>query len=474
MELPILTELFDASTPLVVMVSGGGDSVALLRLLADGAFGDRTPPRERVQVLHVDHGLRGEAAAADADFVGALCEQLGYPCTVRHVDVATLAATRKRNVEDLGRELRYAAAEELADELGEATRIAVAHTRDDRVETFFERALFGSGPGALASIRPQRGRIVRPLLSCDSAALRAWLREIGQGWREDATNEDTTRTRAFIRARIVPAAEELAPAFRANLERTMDLLAEDDALLDELASGFARDFCDGQTAGERLVMNADLLSTLEPVMARRAMRRALLDTFPQASRLPQARYRELEAALREPGYRADLGEGLHAQRRGGGLIVSATTAPPPGRFSETPLLLDGITELFDAGRVEAELLEGRAATDLVRARSLLPADPHRAYLDADALEMDALAWGPARTGERIAPLGLGGTKKLKRLFIDAKTPVELRALTPVLRSAGKPVWVAGHCIDDSCKLQSDTSRVLSLTWTPRCVTVENK
>ena len=321
MELPLLTELIDAATPLVVMVSGGGDSVALLRLLAGGAFGERTPAPDHLRVLHVNHGLRGEAAAADAAFTADLCAQLGYACEQRQLDVAARAAEEKRNVEDLGRDLRYAAAGELCDtlcaQLGAdpaAGRIATAHTRDDRVETFFERALLGAGPGALASIRSRRGRIVRPLLRCDRAALRAYLSEQGQDWREDATNEDTTRTRAFIRARLLPVAEELTPAFRGNLERSMDLLAEDDGLLDELASAFARDFRDEWVQGELLVFNLDLLGTLDPVMARRVLRRALLDTFPEASRLPQARYRELAGALTAQSYRADLGGGLRAER----------------------------------------------------------------------------------------------------------------------------------------------------------------
>jgi len=343
MELPLITELFDAVTPLVVMVSGGGDSVALLRLLAQGAFGERTSAPDHVRVLHVNHGLRAEQAAADEEFTAKLCAQLGFCCEVRHLDVAAQAAEQKRNVEDLGRDLRYGAAEALCDELctelgadpGEG-RIATAHTLDDRVETFFERALFGSGTGALASIRPARGRIVRPLLRCERAQLRDYLRSQDQDWCEDATNADTTRTRAFIRANIVPAAEELAPAFRANLERTMDLLAEDDNLLDELAAGFVRDFSDvqggdedggeGEDAdtgeGQCLMFDVDMLATLDPVMTRRVLRRALLDAFPEeAARLPQVRYLELADALRAPGYQADLGKGLRASRTDHALIV---------------------------------------------------------------------------------------------------------------------------------------------------------
>ncbi|MCL2882168.1 MAG: tRNA lysidine(34) synthetase TilS [Coriobacteriia bacterium] len=342
-KLPLLANLFDAATPLVVMVSGGGDSVALLRLLAEGAFGERTPALDHVRVLHVNHGLRAQQAASDEAFTAELCEQLGYRCELRHLDVATQAVEEKRNVEDLGRDLRYEAADELCDELcaelgvsASEGRIATAHTLDDRVETFFERALFGAGTGALASIRPVRGRIVRPLLRCQRSDLRDYLDACAQDWCEDATNADTTRTRAFIRAKIVPTAEELAPAFRPNLERTMDLLAEDDNLLDELATGFVRDFSDVQDGddGQCLMLDVDMLATLDPVMTRRVLRRALLDAFPEeASRLPQVRYLELADALTTPGYQADLGKGLRAQRSDHTLIIKKL---PIWRREETP------------------------------------------------------------------------------------------------------------------------------------------
>jgi len=304
--------LFDVDTsfrnPLLVMLSGGGDSVALLHLLAAG-WGDVGVENDQVQltdisVLHINHQLRGVESDGDEVFVRGLCEQLGVPLFVRGLDVADYATKHKLNLEDAGRILRYKEAEELLDQLcaqrqmpASDGRIVTAHTRDDRVENFFARAIYGSGLGALAGIAPQRGRIVRPLLDIDRDELRTWLAANGHSWREDPSNEDLSRTRAFIRARIVPEAEKLRPNFRQNLARTMDLIADDDSLLSRMALGFARDFCLEREPGMRIVLDARLLLTLDPVMARRTLRTAITETFADASRLDASHVQAIMGGL---------------------------------------------------------------------------------------------------------------------------------------------------------------------------------
>ncbi|MEI7815160.1 MAG: tRNA lysidine(34) synthetase TilS, partial [Coriobacteriia bacterium] len=203
--------------PVLALVSGGADSVTLLRLLAAGDLGRIGP----LSVLHVNHLLRGPDADADADFVIATCADLDVPCEVIRFDVAEYAAADGLNLEDAGRRVRYRFAEEALDAACAAAhvrpergRIATAHTRDDRVETFLMRAITGSGAAGLSSIPYVRGRIVRPLLDCDRADVRAYLHDNAHPWREDASNADTTRLRALVRERIVPVAEQANPSFR--------------------------------------------------------------------------------------------------------------------------------------------------------------------------------------------------------------------------------------------------------------------
>ncbi len=206
--------MLPGGAPVLALVSGGADSVCLLRLLAAGVLGETG----RLSVLHVNHQLRGADADADAEFVRALCASLSVEALIVRFDVAAYAAAERLNLEDAGRRVRYRFAEEALDAACAAARvppgrgrIAVAHTRDDRVETFLMRAITGSGAGGLSSIPYVRGRIVRPLLDCDRAEVRAYLRELGQEWREDDSNTDESRLRALVRARIVPVAEQVNP-----------------------------------------------------------------------------------------------------------------------------------------------------------------------------------------------------------------------------------------------------------------------
>ncbi|MCL2680700.1 MAG: tRNA lysidine(34) synthetase TilS [Coriobacteriia bacterium] len=290
------------AVPVVVMLSGGGDSVALLHLLKRAiAAGDANLD---ISVLHFNHQLRGEQSRADEAFVTDLCKQLDLPLQLHRCDVAAYAGEHKLNLEDAGRILRYQAAQQQLDQhcahhqlAADCGRILTAHTRDDRVENFFARAIFGAGLGALAGIAPRRGRIVRPLLNIDRRELREWLLAKGHAWREDPSNDDLSKTRAFIRARIVPEAEKLRPNFRQNLARTMDLIAGDDRLLSDMARGFARDFCLSRQAEQRIVLDVPLLLTLDPVMTRRTLRSAITETFSDAARLDAAHIEAIMGGL---------------------------------------------------------------------------------------------------------------------------------------------------------------------------------
>ena len=340
--------------PVLVMVSGGGDSVALLRLLASAELGEHP-----LRVLHVNHLLRAEQSDADERFVVDLCGSLGVECRTVRYDVAGYAQAEHLNLEDAGRRVRYRFAEEELDawcaELGEMSdggRIAVAHTRDDRVETFFMRAIAGSGTGALNALAPVRGRVVRPLVDCDRADVRAWLESVGQRWREDPTNSDTSRARALVRAELMPVAERLNPGVRSAVVRTMELLGDDDALLSTMAAAFARDFAHSEP-GERVAFERQWMRTLDRAMARRTIRSALIDAFPQAARLEASHVDALVTGLGSDDFARDLPEGLRAETEYGNMVVSCTGVEAP-RVAPSLLTLPGSADLGPAGRITAE------------------------------------------------------------------------------------------------------------------------
>lgn len=444
--------MFPSGGPVLLMVSGGGDSVALLELVARGAFGEHP-----LRVLHVNHQLRGPDAEADEAFVRELAASREIDARIVRYDVGSYAEEHGLNLEDAGRRIRYRFAEEELDALCEATgkhrllgRIAVAHTLDDRVETFFMRAISGCGTGALASIAAVRGRIVRPLIECERSAVRAWLEAEGVAWREDATNDDTARARAFVRANIVPAAEMLNPAARTNLARTMDLIADDDRLLDSMAEAFSHDFAEAEPGRVRFAR--DMMRTLDRTMARRTVRLALSQAFPDAGRLEAMHIESLVDGMTDDAYARDLPGGIRASTEYDSMVVSCIDVL---NLTVAPGLLPvpGIADVGDAGRVVASFAKpgdmsgdnDTVVIDLGKARGELTVDAPRA-------------------GDRIRPLGMEGTRKLSDLLIDAKVPKRLRQAVPVVRDGEHIVWVAGLRMSEDYRVTESSERTVRLTW----------
>ena len=444
--------MFADAAVVVVMVSGGADSVALLRLFADGTLA----PGAAVSVLHVNHRLRGDASDGDEAFVRALCGTLGVACTVVSHDVAGYAASAGLNLEDAGRRVRYRFADEeldaRCDDAGaprSAGRIAVAHTADDRLETFLARLVSGSGATGLSSIAPVRGRVVRPLIDARRSAIVSFLGALGQDWREDATNADTTRERSWVRHELLPVIEERAPAFEQVARRTMQVLAEDDALLQEMAEAFARDFA--HQDGEALAFNRQAMRTLSHPMARRTLRAGIVRTFPDASRMEFEHLEALTTGLTDDAFARDLSFGLRA-------VAEYDTLRISRKDSVSPVLAPGL--LHCPGSVEL----GAAGTmHVVEAAGPVATGPDRVSIDADAVSWPLVVDGP-RVGDRMRPFGLSGTKKLSDLLVDMKVPQRLRAITPVVRDGGRIVWVAGVRLAEECRVTDATERVVDIVW----------
>ncbi len=247
--------LATSDAPVLLMVSGGSDSTALAYAACElhraGALGE-------LAVLHVNHKLRGQDAEDDACFVERLAALLDIPFHLREVDVAKEAADAGNNVEAAARRARYRAADEvlrgMCREAGAPAgdgRIFTAHTADDRVESFYMRSIVGTGPGGFRAMRYRNGPVARPLLDESRESLRTYLAtradagesvvrdEDGALWREDVTNACTDRFRAYVRHEIVPHAKQWNARALDVLVRTMNLIADEDDMLDEMADALA-------------------------------------------------------------------------------------------------------------------------------------------------------------------------------------------------------------------------------------------
>jgi tRNA(Ile)-lysidine synthase len=417
----------DLSRPLA-LVSGGPDSVALLRALV-GLGGEPV-------VLHVDHGLRGEESREDAEFVRELCDGLNVRCEIKR-----LRLEEGSNLQERARDERYLLAEEVADELGLQT-IAVGHTADDVAETVLMNLARGTGLRGLAGIPPVRGRLVRPLIGRTRREILGYLASLDQPYRTDPTNLTGKYARNRVRLEILPVLEELYPGAARNLARGAALAREDLEVLEDLAAEVI------ERRGEEVVLPLGGLAGLRPALRRYAVRRAYSVLLPDAPPLGSALVEAVLGLVGEGTRTLDLPGDVVASARGGGEI---SLYPRPESFAGEEELRAGET-LFAGWRISAREVSRYEPEDASR--------PEVAYLDA--------ARGPyrvrlAREGDTIRPLGLSGTKKVLRAMMDRKVPKDLRRRTPVVVSArGEVAWIPLGELGEGFKVDEATERMLRL------------
>ena len=420
----------------VAALSGGSDSVSLLwvlRELQDAGAVSLTA------VAHLNHQLRAHALR-DEDFCRALAERMGVPLVVERVDVAALARAGRCSIEVAARRARYAFFEK-ARVASRADHVAVAHTRDDQAETVLMRLVRGAGTRGLRGVLPVRGAVVRPLLDCGRDELRQFLAARREPWVEDETNADLSYPRNRIRHELLPMlAARYRPSVSRVLARTADVAAHDDALLEQLADYALAPLVSPEAASLRL--DAAGLRALPLALRRRAARQVLV----------------LAGARRSPGH-ADI-ERL--------LDVCSTAGPAAAqcvglrmeRFSVDAVLLrrDAVLRVRPGLRPQVLPVPGSVALDELgpgcRVDAVRPITREGGCglgLFQVALRVDAVALPLTvrgrRSGDRIRPVGLGGTKTLQDLMVDRKVPRAKRHRTPVVADAnGEIVWVVGHAV----------------------------
>ncbi|WP_445149147.1 tRNA lysidine(34) synthetase TilS [Baekduia sp. Peel2402] len=299
------TGLVVEGEPLVVMLSGGRDSVCLLHVAVElGAV---------VTALHVDYGLRGSESDGDRERCVELCASLGVPLEIRRVARADDAVG---NLHAWARDVRYAAAAELGD------RVAVAHTLTDQVETILYRLASSPGRRALAGMEAVRGPIVRPLLAAgirrEETASYCMARSLV--WREDTSNTDRAYARARVREDLLPALRAVDPRAEANVLRTAEILREEALVLDEVVAEVI--------AGRAELPRAEL-AALPPALGRLVLRRLAEDAIAAPCARAAGRLGEV-LALGDEGA-LDLGDGARAIVRAGVLSVGRTPARPSRR-----------------------------------------------------------------------------------------------------------------------------------------------
>jgi tRNA(Ile)-lysidine synthase len=442
---------------MVVAVSGGADSVALLHALA----WLRTPLALRLHVAHVDHQLR-PGSGEDASRVRALAQNLGLPCTVVRVDVLRRRGGRRLSPEEAARDARYDALAQVSANVG-ASAVALGHTADDQAETVLLHLARGSGLSGLRGMETLTTRacgdlpdmtLVRPLLAVRRSQTQEHCRSHGLTVSWDETNLDARVPRNLIRMEALPVLARINPRVVEALGRLARSAGRDLDYVEGQVMERWPSVAEPVTGGLRLDRAA--LLALDPSLQRHMLRAAYAQVRGSGAGLAEAL---LESTLRLAGGPAgrsiSLPGGVRAEAGYGGISLlregSAACARSP-LLGERPLAMPGETMVGGWS-----IMAGVEPTP-----SVLDAGPYVAFLSADAMAGPIAVRG-WRNGDRFQPLGLGGhEKKLQDFFVAAHVPRADRRRTPLVVTPAGIAWVAGWRIAHWARVTPRTRQVVRL------------
>ncbi len=438
---------------IVVGVSGGPDSVALLHIL--NSLKDIY--KVRLHAAHLEHGLREDESVEDMRFVEGLCKSLSIPFTSKQVKTGEIARASGQSVEAAARKLRY----DFFDDVLKSTKsnkIATGHNANDQAETLLLNLIRGSGMAGLVGIRPaMEGRIIRPLIESMRADIEEYLTGKDIAFRVDSTNADGSFERNKVRQVLIPLLEkEFNPRIVDSMARTASIFSVvNDYLRDEVdkVAEAAAVFKDG-----RVSLNLEALKAVPAALQHLVLYRVLRSleedeqvvTFDIINAV-------LNVAMRsKSGSRVDIGSGLVALKQYDKLLVGRDLAMVD-RY-DVQIAIPGSTTVEPAGGTFiAEVMSERPGTGEVYRSG------ETAYFDLAQLELplNARSW---REGDRFVPFGLSGTKKVHDIFVDEKVPVTERSKIPIICDGDGIIWIAGVRRSERARIKDDTRTILKVTF----------
>ncbi|MGI6181421.1 MAG: tRNA lysidine(34) synthetase TilS [Agathobaculum sp.] len=383
--------------PVLCALSGGADSVSLLYALRQLGY--------PVRAYHLNHCLRGAEADRDELFCRELCEKLAIPLLTERLDVREEAARRGEGIEAAARSVRY---ERLA-AAAKGSKIAVAHTADDNLETMLFHLTRGTGPKGLAGIPPVRGAVIRPLIEVERDAVERYLAGIGQSFVTDSTNGSGRYTRNRIRHGVVPALRAINPAVADAAVRLSRQLRQDEDFLAHQAAAVLE-----QAAGEDGAFDVAVLRSAHPAVRSRALRQ-----IAERQGMPMRNFSAVHIAALEKLLETDEPSAVcclpygYTARREYGLLYVGPEKPAEG-MPELPLWIPFYGEIW-GGKARVRIRQLENSEDFYKSFNTF-------CVDCGTISLESLCIRPRKTGDRIRLTEAGGSGTLKKLMIDRKIP----------------------------------------------------
>lgn len=436
----------------LVAVSGGADSTALLHILA----AHRKHWELSLHVAHLNHNLRGDESSADASFVEEEAKRLGLPVTVETLAKGKLSR-KGRAKQDLAREVRYEFLQRTAKEAG-CSKIATGHTADDVAETVLMALIRGGGTRSLGGIPPVRQNVIRPLLCLERREIAEFLAAQGIGYREDSSNRSTHYLRNKVRLELIPFLKErFNPSITATLARTAEVVRDDAALLEEEVEGRLLTLIDENGGG--VVVPIKAMETLRPAARRRIIRGAwqrIMDASDVHSLLSAGHVASILSLALEgkSGDSLCMPGGVTVKKCYGELRLLRPFMPASTTVGKGPWFLreEGTTSIPALGiEVQVSRSGQRESTSL-----------WTAAFDSGKLN-NRIFVRTRQTGDTFCPAGMGGArKKLQDFLVDAKVPRGMRDSVPLVCCGADIIWVAGHRADERFMPSLDTTSFVTI------------
>lgn len=443
-------QMIEANDSILVGVSGGVDSVVLLDILVKL----RPVYNLTIFVAHLNHGLRGKAADEDEAFVVNLAEKYNVKVYTKKEDMLAYADANKISSEEAGRVLRYAFFDEII-QRENIQKIAIAHNKNDQAETILMRIMRGTGLDGIVGIKPVNGRIIRPLLFCSRAEIEAFECAEKLNHREDDTNKENIYTRNIIRNQLIPQLENLYnPNLVEGLSRMGQLLADDLEIIENQLEEILQKIA-FQRQEKMVSFNRKVFWDLSLGLKRRVLRHAIQSIQGDLVNIEEKHIHNMIQLISQgkTGKEIHLTNGWIAKNNYDFFEISQ----PSEKYANYEFELEiGKKQSFGTFEIET-FVEDKIKIDFYTKDIFLK------FFDYDRIK-SSLKVRNRRPGDRIVPLGMKGSKKIKDLFIDEKVASDKRNQIPLIVCGDEIVWVVGYRIGDGFKVSEQTKKVLVVKY----------
>lgn len=458
-------KLIEEGDFVLVGVSGGADSVCLLHLLVNY----RKEVAFSLQVVHVEHGIRGEESVEDARFVEKLCQRLRVPCQTYSVDVPAYAKEHHIGLEEAARELRYTCFYRAAEQIeAPAKKIALAHHADDNAETMLFQMVRGSSVRGLGGIRIKRElgvnlTLIRPLLPVTRCEIEAYLRDRGETYRIDATNRDTDYSRNRIRHEVLPQLMQVNSQAVVHMAQSAGQLAELADYLDEEATRVIAHTC--VKGKKECLIRQDLFQLYPNVLQKEVLYKMIGEMAGSKKDIGSVHVEALQnLATLQVGRRISLPYGLVAERVYDGVCIGCRCTEEKCADAVHEVALEELNRQKEGEWYVVSLPDGQLrmrVLDFCGEMGKIHKKTYTKLLNYDKIKYN-LQVRKRAGGDYLTIDEMGHKKKLKEYFVEEKVPREKRDATWLLTESGHVIWVVGGRISADYKIEPNTKKILEV------------